>query len=151
MQITDSKEKCHGLKHQAGFTLMEAMIVLVLLSIALSLAVPSYTGYVIRTHRTEAIESLLATAACQERLYIRNNAYDADACEGNSPNGYYTITVTTSNSDQNFAASAAPQGSQNDDSCGTLSITDIGVKQAGGQGGVFAQQCWSGRHASASS
>jgi type IV pilus assembly protein PilE len=136
---------------QAGFTLIEAMVVVVLLAVAASLALPSYSNYVIRTHRTEAIETLMATAACQERLYIRNNAYDADSCEGNSPNGYYAITVTTANSDQNFVAAAAPQGGQVEDSCGTLSITDIGVKQAAGEGGNFAQLCWSGRHASASS
>lgn len=147
-----------AMKHQrptrlapAGFTLLEAMIVVVLLSVALALAVPSYTNYVIRTHRTEAIEALLAAAACQERLYIRNNAYNADACEGNSPNGYYAITVTTSNSNQNFVASAAPQGGQTDDNCGTLSITDIGIKTAGGDTGAFARQCWSGRHASTGS
>jgi len=138
-------------RQQSGFTLVEAMIVVALLAIGVSLAIPSYSGYVIRTHRTEAIETLLATAACQERLYIRNNSYDADSCEGNSPNGYYTITVATSNSDQNFLASAVPQGGQTEDSCGTLTITDIGVKQAGGEGGSFAQTCWSGRHASAGS
>ncbi|MDZ4731562.1 MAG: type IV pilin protein [Xanthomonadales bacterium] len=136
---------------QVGFTLIEAMVVVGLLAIALSLAVPSYTGYVVRTHRTEAIETLLATAACQERLYIRNNVYDADSCEGNSQNDYYAITVTTSNANQNFAAAAAPLGGQVEDSCGTLSITDIGVKTAGDQGGAFARQCWSGRHASAGS
>jgi type IV pilus assembly protein PilE len=136
---------------QSGFTLLEAMIVVVLLSVALTLAVPSYTNYVIRTHRTEAIEALLAAAACQERLYIRNNAYNADACEGNSPNGYYAIAVNTSNSNQNFVASATPQGSQAEDNCGTLSITDIGIKAAGGETGAFARQCWSGKHASAGS
>jgi len=138
-------------KQPGGFTLVEAMIVVALLAIGLSLAIPSYTGYVVRTHRTEAIESLLAAAACQERLYIRNNSYDAESCEGDSAGGYYTITVTTSNTDQNFLASAVPQDGQTEDSCGTLTITDIGVKQAGGEGGSFARTCWSGRHASAGS
>ncbi len=131
--------------------MIEAMIVVGLLAIAVSLAVPSYTAYVVRANRTEAIETLLATAACQERLFVRNNAYDADSCEGNSPNDYYTITVTTTNANQNFVATAVPQGGQTEDSCGTLSITDIGVKTAGGQGGAFARQCWSGRRVSASS
>lgn len=131
--------------------MIEAMIVVGLLAIAVSLAVPSYTAYVVRANRTEAIETLLATAACQERLFVRNNAYDADSCEGNSPNDYYTITVTTTNANQNFVAAAVPQGGQTEDSCGTLSITDIGVKTAGGQGGAFARQCWSGRRVSASS
>jgi type IV pilus assembly protein PilE len=131
--------------------MIEAMIVVGLLAIVVSLAIPSYTAYVVRTNRAEAIESLLATAACQERLFVRNNAYNADSCEGNSPNDYYTISVTTSNLNQNFVASAAPQGGQTEDSCGTLSISDIGVKTAGGQGGSFARQCWSGRRVSASS
>ncbi len=151
MQTADSNTRSPGQFRQAGFTLMEAMIVVGLLAIAVSLAIPSYSAYVIRTHRTEAIETLMATAACQERLYIRNNAYDADSCEGNSPNGYYAISVTTSNSNQNFVATAAPQGGQTEDSCGSLTITDIGVKQAAGEGGDFAQRCWSGRHATADS
>lgn len=137
----------HPVAKQAGFTMIEAMITVGVLAIAASLAMPTYTAYVIRTHRTEAIETLMATAACQERLYIRNNAYDADACEGASPNGYYAISVTTSNSDQNFLATAAPQGGQTEDSCGSLTVTDIGVKEAGGEGGDFAQRCWTGRHA----
>ncbi len=128
-----------------GFTLIESMIAVTLVAIALSLAIPSYRSYVIRANRTEAMQTLMATAACQERIYVRNNAYDANACEGNSTNGFYVITVATSNGNQNFVASAAPQGAQIEDNCGALTIDQTGAKTAGGQGGSFASSCWKGR------
>ena len=134
-----------------GFTMVEAMVVLALLSIVSSLAIPAYTSYVLRSNRTEAVESLLTASACQERLFIRNNAFDANRCSGASPNDLYTITITTSNSDRNFVATAAPKGSQLKDSCGSLTVTDTGVRQADGEGGEFARKCWAGKTAKKSS
>lgn len=134
-----------------GFTLIEAMITLTLIAITLSLALPSYRGYVIRANRTEAIETLLATAACQERIYTRTNAYDANACRGDSSNGFYAISVATSNGNQNFVATAAPQDTQTEDNCGSLTINQTGVKTAGGQSGSFASTCWRGKSSSAGS
>ncbi len=131
-----------------GFTLIEAMITLTLIAITLSLALPSYRGYVIRVNRTEAIETLLATTACQERIYTRTNAYAANACGGNSSNSFYTISVATSNGNQNFVATAAPQNTQAEDNCGSLTIDQTGVKTADGQGGSFASTCWRGKSSS---
>lgn len=133
-----------------GFSLIELMIGLTVVVIVVSLAVPSYQNYVIRSSRTEAMETLLATASCQERIYTLANAYDASACEGNTSNNKYTITVSTSNSNQSFVATAAPQGSQTDDNCGSLTISQTGVKTAAGEGGSFARGCWSGKYASTS-
>ena len=134
-----------------GFTIIESMIALTLIAIALSLAMPGYRNYVVRANRTEAMQTLMATAACQERIYIRANGYDANACEGNSSNGFYVITVATSNGNQNFVASAAPQGAQIEDNCGSLTIDQTGSKTAGGQGGSFASACWRGRSPAAGS
>jgi len=133
-----------------GFTLMELMIALVLLAVVVSLAVPSYNQFVIRTGRSEALETLLTTASCQERIYTRANAYDADACEGNSSSDKYVITVTTSNANQAFVATATPQGVQTQDTCGVLTISQTGGKTAAGESGAFASACWSGKHAVAS-
>ena len=132
---------------QNGFTLIEAMVALAILTFLVSLAIPNYYAYVVRSNRTEAIEGLMAGSACQERLFIRNNAYNAAACGGLTNNGFYNITFATSNGNLNFVATAAPQGSQTDDNCGTLTISDTGVKQAEGQTGTFAQRCWAGKHA----
>ena len=132
-----------------GFTLVETMIAVGLLALVLSLALPSYRAYVVRSNRTEALEALLAAAACQERIYTRANAYDTAACEGNTTNGVYSITIATSNNNQNFVATAAPQGRQSEDQCGSIAIDHTGVKTAGGFGGTFAQTCWSGKTAPA--
>ena len=128
----------------------EAMIVLALLSVAATLALPSYTSYVIRGNRAEAIDALLAAAACQERIYVRNNAYDANACEVGSDNGYYAISITTSNGNQSFVASAAPQDGQIKDNCKTLTVNETGQRTANELGGAFAQRCWSGKQVSGS-
>ncbi len=134
-----------------GFTLIEAMITLVVLSIVVAIALPSYNRYVVRSNRSEGIEALLAAAACQERLFIRNNAFAEDACVGGTNNGHYEITVATSNANQNFVLTATPQNNQTKDSCGALTLNDRGVRTAGGEGGDLASQCWSGRWGSASS
>ena len=138
-------------KTNTGFTLLELMITVGLLAIVVSLAIPSYSQYVVRSNRSEGIEALLTASACQERLLVRNNAYNANACGGATQNGYYTIAFTASNSNQNFVATATPQGNQVNDNCGTLAISDTGVKVAGGQSGAFARACWAGKHASSSS
>lgn len=133
---------------QQGFTMVEAMITIVILSIVVSLAVPSYYQYVVRTNRAEAIDGLLAASSCQERIFIRTNAYNGDQCEGATENGHYAITVTLPDgNNQNFVATATPQGMQTDDSCGALTLSDTGVKVAAGETGGFAQTCWAGRHA----
>ncbi len=132
-------------QHTTGFTLVEMMIVVVLLAIMISLAIPSYQNYVVRTNRTEAIEALLAASSCQERLFIRNNAYSTGACGGTSFNNHYLISVTTSNANQNFLASAVPQGPQLSDRCKTLTINDRGVRTANSQTAAFAQTCWTGK------
>ncbi len=138
-------------QRQKGVTLIEAMVTVVVLSILVGLAMPNYFRYVVRSNRTEAIEALLAASACQERLFIRNNVYNANVCGGGTQNGKYVISITTTNTNRNFVATATPQGSQAEDSCGALTISDTGIKVAGGDTGTFAQKCWAGKYASSSS
>jgi type IV pilus assembly protein PilE len=132
-------------KSQGGFTLVEAMITIAILTILVSLAVPSYFQYVLRTNRSEAIDGLLAASACQERLFIRNNVYDAASCGGATANGHYAVALATTNANQNFVATANPQGGQTKDSCGAMTLSDTGVKTAGGKTGTFAISCWKGK------
>lgn len=108
------------------------------LAIALAMAIPSYSSYVIRAKRTEAIQGLEA-AACQERLYARLNAYDATACTGQA-NDNYLFSITTSNGNFAFIATAAPQGSQLEDECGAISIDETGAKKADGHRGADSKQ-----------
>ena len=84
-----------------GFTLIELMIVMVILGIVMAIAVPSYQGYVLRSHRTDAHSSLVDIAARQERFVAQRNTYttviSADTGlnmgTATSSKGYYTMTA----------------------------------------------------------
>ena len=59
----------------SGVTFVELLVVLAIIGVLASLAWPSYRQYVVRAHRSEAIEALLATAAEQERFLIHFGRY----------------------------------------------------------------------------
>ena len=60
---------------QRGITLLELMIVLVVLSILATIALPSYEESVRRARRTEAREALSDFAARQEQFFLDNISY----------------------------------------------------------------------------
>ena len=96
----------------AGFTLIELMVVLLIVGILGTVAVPAYRQYVIRAHRTEAKTALLRLAANQERHYLQHNTYTDDLAAlgfgaGISENGVYTLTVPIADA-ITYQAVAAP-------------------------------------------
>jgi type IV pilus assembly protein PilE len=132
-------------KTQRAFTLIEAMITMMVVALLLTLALSSYSTYMIRTHRSDGIDAAMTASVCQERIYTRTNAYDADECEGLTTNGFYNITVVTQNSDQQFTITAVPQSAQTADTCGSLSVDQTGTRLANGLGGNAVARCWSGK------
>lgn len=118
-----------------GFTLVELMIVVVIISILAAIAVPSYLRYAYRARRAEGQEMLLRIANAQERFYATNNRYGTLAEVGfsvtTSPKGYYSVDIpaSASTSSQAFTVEAVPQASQAKDACGTLTIDNTGKKQ----------------------
>ncbi|RIX46804.1 MAG: type IV pilin protein [Rhodocyclales bacterium GT-UBC] len=134
---------------QKGFTLIELMIVVVVISILAAVAVPSYRQYVAKSRRTDAKSALLATSQAMEKFYTEKMTYDAatlgtastDISKTTSPDGYYTIrfdsaptgtvcsALSTSSSNATaYRICATPTGSQTGDACGILSIDNKGVK-----------------------
>ena len=61
----------------SGFTIIELMIVIMIVAILLSLAYPSYVGYVRKAKRGEAQQLLLNWAINQEIWRSNNTAYTA--------------------------------------------------------------------------
>lgn len=59
----------------AGFSLIELMVVVVIIAILASIAVPAYTSSIRKSRRTEAKTALLDLAAREERYFATQNVY----------------------------------------------------------------------------
>jgi type IV pilus assembly protein PilE len=130
-------------KKNQGFSLVELLITIAILGLLVAIAVPNYRAQVIRGARTEAIDELLKVAQFEQRSFTLNNQFVAPA---NNPytttSGRYTITTNITNGGQGYTISAAPQGGQADDICGTMMLDEVGRKTTTlGD----AANCWGGR------
>jgi type IV pilus assembly protein PilE len=65
------------LKKAKGFTLLEVLIVLVILAVLAGLAVPAYQTAVEKSRKQEALSTLGAIRASQQRYFAARNEYAA--------------------------------------------------------------------------
>jgi len=133
------------IKRQAGFTLIEVMMVVVIIGILAAIAFPSYREYVLRGHRSEGVALLSEAAARQERYYAQNNTYADSVAKlsmsANSDNDHYTLSVVAANA-TSYSLLATAINSQVDDSkCGNLGLNERGVKTESGTA-TDADDCW---------
>ncbi len=122
---------------EKGFTLIELVIAMVIVAILAAIAYPSYRQHVLRSNRTEGMALLHEAAAREERYLAQNNSYADTVAKLNlsatSANGLYVLAVTADSSTFTYDLTATPQGSQTQDSCGTLTLDETGVRGAAGK------------------
>jgi type IV pilus assembly protein PilE len=139
-----------------GVTLIELMIVVVVIAILASIAIPSYRRYLIRAQRSEAKIALLQLQTAQEKFYLQNNAYtDKVTVSSTAPTpglgltgltetSKYDIVVTTLGAGgQSYTATASPHagGGQADDAeCANFTINERGTR--GNSGPKPPEFCW---------
>lgn len=134
---------------QAGFTLIEMMVVVVIVGILAAIAYPSYTQYVQRGHRTEGQALLNDAAARQERYFNQNNAYVTAAADigklgmnlssNRSATGKYVFSVSKADGDGGYTLTATQQF--NDTKCGNLTLTASGTRGVSASG-ASVSDCW---------
>ena len=59
----------------AGFTLIEMLMVVAIIGILLAIAVPAYNAYIVRAHRAAAQQFLLDVAQREEQYLLDNRQY----------------------------------------------------------------------------
>jgi type IV pilus assembly protein PilE len=128
-----------------GFTLIELMIVVVVITILAAIALPSYFAQVQKSRRAEGRASLLAAASQMERYFTERSTY-ATATLGTggvypdqTEHGYYALSLSNLGA-STFTLRAAPAGSHAGDPCGTLTYDAQGVK--GFTGSADPSLCW---------
>ena len=137
--VEHDKSKRFAFQAQAGVTLIELMITVVIVGILASIGYPSYQTYVARANRAEAEGILMENAQLLERNYTTANRYDSVNSDGTggapaiiaqspkSGTAKYTIAAAYGTS-QTFTLTATPTGSMTGDSCGNLTLNNIGIK-----------------------
>jgi len=134
------------MKQQKGFTLIELLVVIAILGIIVAIAVPSYSSFMEKTRRVDAITILSEVAGEQQRFLSENNRYAKNMVEMGYPQdpliseeGYYSVSVENP-TDTSFILSATPvagEAQAGDTECGTFTLNSGGVKDSAN--GV---DCW---------
>lgn len=140
---------------QAGFNLIELMVVLLVVAILAAVAYPAYTNYLTRSRRAAAEACLSNYATYMERYYTTYMRYDQagsggkantlptlDCATSQNTGAYYSYKFDQTPTQSTYTIDAVPAGVQlsNDTECGTLTLDQTGQRGITGTGTV--SECW---------
>ena len=132
---------------QAGFTLIEVVVVVAIIGILTAIAIPSYTAYIMRSNRSDARSQLLMASQWMERVRNESGSYATfGALPGTllqSPAtgpARYNIGVTAVGTGV-YTLTATAVGTMAADVCQTITVTNTGVRGFSG-GGSSMVTCW---------
>ena len=145
------------MKNQRGVNLIELMIVVGIISVLAAFAYPSYTRYVADARRADCAGGLVGVANAMERHYSVTGSYlgaaaggantgapavFGTACPIDGGEATYNLTISAATV-STYTLQAAPTGRQATDRCGTLTLSNTGVKGVqGAQSGNDWESCW---------
>lgn len=146
------------MRKQIGFTLIELMIVIVIITIISAVAYPAFTRMLLKAHRAEAKVALNEIALAQERYYTMNGTFGTigqlgqaytDAIDkmtdqdGNPGPDYYNIVMVPAAPTNAFTLTATAAGVQADDTdCAVFTLNQLGAREAEDSDGNDAPRCW---------
>ena len=143
-------------KNSAGFTLIELMIVVVIVAVLLTVALPAYQNSVIKSNRSAARGVLMNVLSREEQYFINNKVYTVNLSSIGLPASYYidnqaeevavgdsVYKIELINLSTFTGVQAIPQNVQvKDTNCKTLTLSRTGAKTASGNFSSDPSQCW---------
>ena len=126
------------MKNNKGFTLIELMIVVAIIGVLGAIAYPSYDSYMKKSRRSDAKVALSEMADKQERFYLQNNTYTANAANvggtGTAEN-YYLLSIDGADVNgftlRATAVAGGPQAGDNttnNGDCTVMTLSAAGAK-----------------------
>lgn len=95
---------------EAGFTLIELMIVTVIIAILVSIGIPQYNDYLIKGKLAEASNLLSELQIRQEQYYLDNRAY-ANGMSPRATSTVFSASCAISSGGQGYTCTATPLAS----------------------------------------
>ena len=136
------------IQFDAGFTLIELMIVIAIIATLTALAYPSYSQYVERGRRNDAKAVLLEAAQFMERRFTETRTYTGvtlDATLTTSPkestSPWYNIALLPAPAQTTFTLTASPKTGWVPSQCGSLTLDQLGNKGVSGTSDTV-DYCW---------
>ena len=129
---------------ELGFTIIELMVVVGIISILAAIALPSFSVFVYEGRRDAAMAALSDLAVKQETFRLGNGTYTEIigagglGSDGSTFDGAYDLAVEPADGNCPIATcysmTATPKGKQAKDSCGVLTYNSSGTRTP--------LQCW---------
>ncbi|MBT8102842.1 MAG: type IV pilin protein [Gammaproteobacteria bacterium] len=145
------------MNNQRGFNLVELMIVVAIVGLIAAFAYPSYLEQVRKTRRADCSGALTSLGSSMERYFTVNNTYEGAGAAGGDTGtptifsgtcpvdggaATYNLTIDAATA-STYTLHAAPTGAQAGDKCGTLTLTNTGLKDVtGAAAGMTRDTCW---------
>ena len=130
---------------QKGFTLIELMIVVAVVAILASIAVPSYQEQIRKSRRAQAKADIVEYMQMAERYFTVNNTYVgftlpvAVSPREAGATARYNLAASTQTATA-LVLTATALGPQASDRCGNLSVSNTGLKTESGT--ATLAECW---------
>ncbi|VAW75073.1 hypothetical protein MNBD_GAMMA13-1032 [hydrothermal vent metagenome] len=126
-----------------GFSLLELLTALAIVAILATITVPSFSGLLDKSRRSDAMSALWQVQLAQARWRSNNARYAPSLAalgwaSALSPEGYYQLRISEAGA-ADYIILAQPQAAQQNDSCGVFAMDANGPDYSEGYASAV---CW---------